>query len=137
MTTVSQPPQPDATQGRVCTKCNEYKPFSEFYRQSKTKTGYQERCKPCSEQARRRSKTHGVKQPQRPNNVYPAARIVGMALGALEVDGRVYAYRLLVDCPNGHEDILHLRENELRPFHQVPCGVCRQTYSLPDPKEVG
>ncbi len=122
------------TEGRVCTACKQHKPFTEFHRNVTAKSGYHRVCRPCKAAAEKKRRRE---QPQPHNAPPPAATIVGMALGVFESGGHTYAYRLLVDCPNGHEDILHLRGCELKPFRQVPCGVCRQTYSLPDPREVG
>ena len=36
-----------------CSKCGNYRPFSEFYKKTNSKTGYQAACKPCHKEGKR------------------------------------------------------------------------------------
>lgn len=40
----------DATEGKVCSMCKEWKPYSEFYRNKKTPDGREYKCKSCTKE---------------------------------------------------------------------------------------
>ena len=34
--------------GKICKKCNKFKPFSDFYQHKNNRDGFHTKCKPCS-----------------------------------------------------------------------------------------
>lgn len=63
---------PQAT--RSCTKCDQSKPLSEFYRSTRRRDGYQVWCKTCGsayQRARRESRLGQIRHRERPDDWIP------------------------------------------------------------------
>jgi len=73
---------------KVCTKCNEAKPISDFYRAKRSKDGFHSWCKQCARKNDKKKKYYSKPGAKRKRNEWKYQNRYGITIGQRE---RMYA----------------------------------------------
>jgi hypothetical protein len=108
---------------KQCTKCNEYKPFDQFYKHTKMADGLRYDCKDCGKRAARkyRLENDGVRERDRKRNREPERRArlnKAVELWRKKHPGKVAAWRTVSTAI------------QMGDMEKKPCEVCGTTRNI-------